>query len=249
MTELTSYESLVLGEYLAGLSENEREEKKKNALDRLLGGEPIAYVVGYQYFYDLCFKVSKDTLIPRPDTERLVERAIELIPKGCRFADLGTGSGCIPITVLSKRHDLSADAIDISAGALETAKENASLCGVADRISFISADMLKGDKLRGKYAAIISNPPYIKTKALKEYPSLSFEPITALDGGEDGMLFYRAILKNYKDDLEKGGFFLFEIGYDQREDITALSEKEGFSCSVTKDYSGNDRVALLYKNE
>ncbi len=219
------------------------KEDRNAALLRLTGGEPFAYVIGEWYFYGESYKVSPDCLIPRPETEHLVDELIRSLPQNAVFADLCTGSGCIAISTLVHRPDVTAISVDISEGALSLAKENAALNGVSDRITFINADILKGDALgEAKVDAIASNPPYIRTDII---PTLSeqvrHEPFIALDGGEDGLDFYRLIFNEYKINVKDGGFIICEIGYDQREEMTSL-----FSCEVKKDYSGCDRVAILH---
>lgn len=218
-----------------------------SALARYRAGEPLAYLLGEQYFWRYRFTVTPDVLIPRPDTERLVETALSLLPKNGRFADLCTGSGAIVLSILADRPDLTADAPDISPAALAVALHNAHDLQVADRVRFHCTDLLSHDPLEGLYDAILSNPPYIPAKDIADYPSLAYEPQIALDGGEDGLDFYRAILSRFSHHLKEGGCFLFEIGYDQGTQIRALGDTFGFDCTVTKDYGGNDRVAKLTK--
>lgn len=211
------------------------------ALNRLEDGDPFAYVIGEWYFYSETYKVSPDCLIPRPDTEHIVDYLIKNLPENAVFADLCTGSGCIAISTLKHRPDVKAIAIDISEGALALAKENSALNGVSDRISFVKKDVLKGDCLSDMILdAISANPPYIPSGVI---PTLSEqvrrEPIIALDGGGDGLDFYRVIFDSYKRNVKSGGFIVCEIGYDQGE-----AAKELFGCKIYKDYGGNDRVAV-----
>ena len=243
--DLTSYEKLVLEEYIASLPECEREKAKENALARLSEGEPIAYIVKKQYFYDMHFYVTPDTLIPRPDTEHVVDLAIRKIKKNGRFADLCTGSGCIALTILNSRKDLVSTAVDISEKALDVAKHNAKYWSLGDRICFEKLDILSDAPPSGLFDAIISNPPYIKGSVVDEYPSLSYEPRIALDAGEDDMIFYKTIIEKYRNSLCPDAFFLFEIGYDQGEKIKTLALEGGYACEVYKDFSHNDRVAYL----
>lgn len=224
----------------------DKERKIAETMRKIELGEPCAYLLGEWFFYKNIFKVNRDCLIPRPDTERVVEKAVSIIPKSARFADLCTGSGCIALSVLADRSDLSAVAIDVSCKAISAACENARLMDLSSRAKFICADLLTSDPLGGElFDCIISNPPYIKTDALADFPSLVHEPLLALDGGSDGLMFYREFIKKYSKNLTDTGFFIFEIGYDQRDDITALASENGFSCSVERDYGGNDRVAVL----
>ena len=246
--KLTHYEELLLEEYLDSLPcENSREEIRPLLIKRLEEGEPIAYILGKQYFYNLHFKVTPDVLIPRPDTERLIELSLKMLPQNAHIIDLGTGSGCIVTTLLYNRADVSATALDKSSNALKIAKENAALWGVESRISFVCDDILSSPAVSGSFDAVISNPPYIKTGVIKDYPSLSYEPIMALDGGADGMIFYRRIIDEYSASLKDGGIFIFEIGFDQADDIKALAKEKSLDAVVYKDYSSNDRVAIIKK--
>lgn len=215
------------------------------ALDRYGKGEPLAYLLGEQPFWRYTFKVTPDVLIPRPDTERAVEVALAHLPQGGRFADLCTGSGCIAISICGERTDLSGIMVDLSPAALDIAKENAQLIGVSDRLTAVHADILTDEPLDEPLDLIISNPPYIESAVIADYPSLAYEPQMALDGGEDGMVFYRALIDRFAKYLKPDGVFVFEIGYHQRDAITTLAHAAGFDCRVTKDYGGNDRVALL----
>lgn len=217
----------------------------ETALSRYYAGEPLAYLLSEQYFWRYRFLVTPDVLIPRPDTERLVETALALLPVGGRFADLCTGSGAIALSIAADRPDTSAQALDISDAALQVASENARALSVADRVEFFCADLFRDDPLTGEFDLILSNPPYIPRADIALYPSLAFEPQIALDGGEDGMDFYRAILRRFGGHLKQDGKILFEIGFDQRAQICRLAEEFGYSCTVTKDYGGNDRVAKL----
>ena len=217
------------------------------AVERVENGEPLAYVLGEWYFYGLTFKLNGDCLIPRPDTEHVAEKAIELIPQGGRFIDLCSGSGCIGISILYNRPDAVGDALEISPEAYAVSVENGEACGVSERYHPVCGDIFEYLP-KGKYDCVISNPPYIRSAVI---PTLDtsvkdFEPIRALDGGESGMDFYRFILNKYREHLTDGGCFIFEIGYDQREDITALANELGYGyCRVIKDYGGNDRVAVI----
>ncbi len=241
-------DSDIIKEFYAS-SEN-AEECISCALKRLEGGEPCAYIIGEWYFWKYTFKVNRDCLIPRPDTEILVEHALKILPKNAIFADLCTGSGCIALTLLAERRDLICKAFDISGGALEIARENANALGVSSRVAFTSADLLSCDPLGNeKFDAIISNPPYIVSDVIKDYPSLAFEPQIALDGGFDGLDFYRHFIGSYAKNISENGHFIFEIGFDQGDALCALAKSSGFSCEIKKDYGGNDRVAILTKTQ
>ncbi len=218
------------------------DDEFTSAVRRLENGEPLAYIIGEWYFYGETYKVSPDCLIPRPETEHIVDELIKRLPKNSIFADLCTGSGCIAISVLVHRSDLHAIAVDISSKALDIAKINAELNGVSDRITFINADIISEDPLCNlKLNAIASNPPYIRTDVIETLSvQVKHEPVIALDGGYDGLDFYREIFRKYKANVHDNGFIICEIGYDQGEAIKRL-----FSCEILKDYSGNDRIALL----
>jgi len=222
-------------------------DELKTAVERRAAREPLQYVIGEVDFYRERYKVTPDCLIPRADTEILVEEAVKRIPEGARFIDLCTGSGCIALSVLNNTSKTTAAAVDVSEGALRVAVENAERLKLAGRIDFLKADVLKG-AVEGKFFAVLSNPPYVTSEAYKNLmPEIYFEPKIAFLGGEDGLDFYRNILKNYRDSLEDGGFFGFEIGYDQKESITALAEENSMNIEIINDYSENPRVAILKK--
>ncbi len=208
--------------------------------------EPLAYILGEAPFYRSILKVTPDCLIPRADTERLCELAIARLPRGARFCDLCTGSGAIAVTLLSERPDTVAHALDISAGALAVAEENARRLGVSDRLSLSVGDVFSDDDLPdGPFDAILSNPPYIETDVLSTLsPEVGCEPVIALDGGPDGLLFYRRLI-TLADRLTEGGFLLFECGYDQKEAMAALSRDAGLTFSPYYDYGGRFRGAYL----
>lgn len=216
-------------------------------LKRVEGGELLAYIIGEWYFWRHYFKLNADCLIPRPDTECLVETAIRLLKIGKPFVDLCTGSGCIGLSLLDERPDCpNGLMIDISQNALDAARENADLLGLSDRASFLCRDLINenplGDK---KFDLIVSNPPYIRTNDIKDFPSLEKEPKAALDGGEDGLIFYRRFLSAFADNLDIDGSFIFEIGYDQADDIRKIAAKYGFTAKIERDLGGNDRVAIV----
>ena len=210
---------------------------------------PLQYLIGAWDFYRQTYEVSPDCLIPRSDTEILVEQAIALLPPNAVFADLCTGSGCIAISILAERPDTRALAVEKFAATLELAKRNAARNGVSDRFSPLQSDVLTPAFLpsESRFDAIISNPPYIPRRVLSTLePELTAEPIAALDGGEDGLIFYRSILSSCKKSLKKNGFFLFEIGYDQADALTHIAQQTGFSSvHVLKDYGKNDRAVLI----
>lgn len=200
---------------------------------------PLQHILGEAHFYGNRFAVSSACLIPRADTEILVDEACRLLPEGARFADFCTGSGCIAVSVLTSRPDTAALAVDVSRDALELAKRNAEEAGVSDRVSFLCADLLTEDVPAPEY--ILSNPPYIRRDVIPTLaPELSHEPTLALDGGEDGLDFYRSLLSRFSPLL-----FLFEIGYDQADAVSSLGVAHGYTATVKKDLGGNDRLVIL----
>lgn len=217
------------------------------AVERRLAHEPLQYILGYWQFWRQTYRVTPDCLIPRADTEILVEEAVKRLPSGARFADLCTGSGCIGISVLSERPDTQALGVELSEKALLLAAENARTNRVEDRFSLMQADILSIEPQKlGTLDAILSNPPYIRTDVVDTLSvEVQCEPRMALDGGADGLCFYRELLRLATACLKRDGFCLFEIGYDQGEQICALAAEHGFSCTLRKDYGGQDRVAVL----
>ncbi len=219
------------------------------AAERRAAREPLQYLIGEWSFYRQTYEVSPDCLIPRADTEILVEEAIRLLPQGAYFADLCTGSGCIAVSVLCERPDTCASAVDKFPRTLELAMRNAEHNRVRERFRPMLCDLLTDGCIpeQERFDAILSNPPYIRSDELSRLePELSAEPTAALDGGADGLIFYRTLLRLSKRHLREGGIALFEIGYDQAEDITKLAKEQGFaSCRICKDLGGNDRVAIL----
>ena len=221
------------------------------AVSRAEKGEPVAYITGERDFFRETYFVTPDVLIPRPDTERVVEKVISLCHDGAKILDLCTGSGCIAVSVFRNAGcRLSVEAADISGPALAVARRNAERYSAG--ISFFCLDVTDREQVsafvrRKKYDVIVSNPPYIDTDVCPELDASvrDWEPRIALDGGFDGMRFYRAILDGFLPSLEENGSFVFEIGYDQREKITSEAGARGLDCEVTRDWGGNDRVAVI----
>ena len=210
-------------------------------------GYPLQYIIGKWWLWDCEFEVNESCLIPRPDTETLIEQAIKRLPCGAHFADLCTGSGCVAISVLHSRNDTYADAYELFEDTLDLASRNAEKNSVSDRFLPIRADVLDplalGDK---KYGAILSNPPYIRTDVVDTLDrEVKHEPRAALDGGEDGLVFYVSILDNFRRNLCDGGFFLFEIGYDQGDALKRLADERQMHCEIIRDLGGRDRVAYI----
>lgn len=202
---------------------------------------PLQYIVGETEFMGLRFKVNSSVLVPRQDTETLVEEALKVIEPGMKVLDLCTGSGCIIISILHNIVNVEGDAVDISRQALNVAIENAKLNDVV--VNFERSDLF--DNVTGTYDVIVSNPPYIPTaQVLKLMPEVqNFEPMEALDGKEDGLFFYRRIIQECGAYLKKNGKILFEIGHDQGVMVSGMLRAAGFkNVTIKKDLSGNDRV-------
>ncbi len=227
-------------------------EKLMSLVKRRCEREPIQYILGSQEFMGLPFICNKDCLIPRQDTEILVERAMKAVAvlrsekqkkdgSDIRYIDICTGSGCIPISLAKLCGIKDASGTDISEGALKVAGRNAKLN--AAEVAFFESDLF--EKVEGKFDIITSNPPYIDTGLIQGLiPEIwQYEPRIALDGGEDGLIFYRKIAGDAPKYLKNGGYLLFEIGDTQGEAVAGLMLENGFSgVSVHKDLAGLDRV-------
>ena len=202
---------------------------------------PLQYIIGEQEFMGLRFKVNSNVLIPRQDTETLVEQVLKIVKPGMKVLDLCTGSGCVLISVLKNAPELTGMGSDISKAALLVAKENAKLHEVD--AEWVRSDLF--DNITETFDVIMANPPYIPTgEILSLMPEVrDFEPENALDGGADGLDFYRKIAGQVKDYLNPGGYVYMEIGYDQGEAVSELMTKEGYGqVVVKKDLAGLDRI-------
>lgn len=222
----------------------------ENALERRIKGEPCAYITGETEFMSLPFKVNKNVLIPRQDTENLVEYIINSAKGKEKILDLCTGSGCIGISLKKYIKDASVIMVDISDGAIKTATENAKLNG-AD-VKIVKDDVLNPKYCYELYDILVSNPPYIEKKVIEtlENQVKDFEPSLALDGGEDGLVFYRKIAEFFKKHIRNGGMCIFEIGYNQGKNVKKILEENGFAdVEIIKDYNENDRIVRGTKNE
>ncbi len=215
-------------------------------------GVPLQYITGYQEFMSLLFKVSPKVLIPRQDTEVLVETVITHANKSRKgilnILDMGTGSGCIAISLAYYIKNCNVTAVDISEGALEIAGINAQAAGVSDRINFVVSDLFSNmeSDLSASFDIIVSNPPYI---AVDEIDSLQVEvkchePYIALNGGNDGLDFYRAIINASPRFLSPGGLLAFEVGYNQSRSVAGLMEEQYCDITAVKDLSNIERVVL-----
>jgi release factor glutamine methyltransferase len=235
------------------------------SLDRRAAGEPVAYIRGIKEFHGLAFGADARALIPRPETERLVELAeLEIVrrlvgaprPSGSppvRVIDVGVGSGAVAVTlaVLLRRRrmldEVELAASDVSDEALQLAKENAVAHAVGDRIAFSTADLLPGSETT-PWEVVVANLPYVRSNALPNLPvAASFEPAVALDGGPDGLAVIERLLDQLPDALAPGGVALLEIGGDQEAELRALAADRlpGWSCEIERDLGGLPRVAIL----
>ena len=222
-------------------------EELISAVNRRSKREPLQYILGSVGFYREEYRVTPDCLIPRSDTEILVDYAVKHIPEGESFADLCSGSGCVGISTLKNTKNTHCDSYDISDGAIALTKENARSNGVEDRLTVLKRDLLTED-IDGEYYAILSNPPYIPREVYEGLEREIFqEPMIAFVGGDDGLIFYERLTPVCIKRLKAGGFLAYEIGYDQREALEDIARRNGCSCEIIKDYSGNDRVVVLRK--
>ncbi len=223
------------------------EAAREDFLDkirRIAGGEPLAYVLGHTEFMALPFQIRPDVLVPRPDTECLVEWILEdWKGKEPFFLDLCTGSGCIGLSVLHYLCGAKADAVDLSDAAIQCAGSNADALGLSSRIRLLQGDLFDAVPDPVQYDFIVSNPPYIDAAAMEELSgAVRQEPRMALFGGTDGLDFYRRIARQASSRLKPGGRLYLEIGYDQGESVPQILQRCGFTdIQVRKDYAGLDR--------
>jgi len=221
------------------------------ALARRLSGEPVARILGAWEFWGLPFRLAPETLVPRPDTEILVEAALAAVPDRnapLRCLDLGTGSGCILVALLSELPHAVGIGVDRSRGALHMAQENAMAHAVDRRAAFVAGDWC--DALRGGFDLVVSNPPYIADDLIQDLDRdvRAHDPRAALAGGPDGLTAYRRILEGVRASalLAPGGLLLFEIGYDQADSVRDLARAAGFTDrGLKRDLAGHDRVLIF----
>ena len=230
----------------------EKEDKYFSLIEKHIKEDvPLSHLVGFEYFYDRKFKVTKDVLSPRMETEELIYKVVDYIKANdkdnLKILDLCTGSGIIAITLRKELENMSLEVVasDISEEALKVAKEN-SIMNEAE-VKFIQSDIF--ENINEKFDIIVSNPPYIaySDKITMEDNVLNYDPHLALFAEEDGIYFYREIVENAKEYLEEDGIVFFEIGYDQREKILKLANDNGFKAEVYKDINGRDRMAILVR--
>lgn len=238
--------------------ENVSEQNKQEYLkwiDEVINGMPVQYITHNQQFMGLDFYVDENVLIPQPDTESLVEEAIKVIEQveaeNIEVLDLCTGSGAIAISIAHYNKKAKIAASDISKQSLEIAKKNAINNKV--EIEFIESDLFEKIQNR-KFNIIVSNPPYIKSQVISTLDKeVQKEPYIALDGGKDGLVFYKEILKNVSNYLKKEGYILLEIGYDQENEVINLAKENNELKIITekaiKDFGGNNRVLIFQKKQ
>ena len=221
-----------------------------NLIEQRSLGSPVAYLTNKKFFWNSEFFISNDTLIPRPDTELIIENALNLTKQKNKInlLDIGIGSGCVLLSILKERKNFYGTGIDISKKCLNISKINAVKLKVSSRLKLYKSDV---DKFNlGKYDLIVSNPPYIKTCKLKylERDVAKFEPRLALNGGLDGLSEIRKVIKKTSELIKKNGKFILEIGFDQKNKVINLLNREGFYINSTKkDLANNDRCIVSTK--
>jgi release factor glutamine methyltransferase len=232
--------------------ETEEQDRYRTLVMRRAEGEPSAYLTGRKEFFSLEFMVTPDVLIPRPETEEVVQAVLDLEEKVLEMADVGTGTGCIPITLLKRRNDLKAHALDLSSPALEVAKKNAKRHGVARRIRFLQGDLLAPLK-EARLDLITCNPPYVDPAGpLSVDRSVEkFEPRHAVFAPEyDAAFFYRKVMDQALPLLNPAGVLIFELGAGMRTGIETLALKRGYAVhEVRPDLAGIDRVMVLRRGK
>ena len=255
--ENAAFDADLMIEKSSGIPYNEFELKQGSSVDetavfelvdRRCGGEPLQYILGEWEFWGLPFRVGKGVLIPRPDTEVLVEQSLRLI-KGIsnpKVLDLCSGSGCIATAIAHERADADVTAVELYDAAFGYLEENVKLNGV--KVNCVRCDVLGGPNERlasQRFDLIVSNPPYIDSTDMSSLQrEVKHEPATALAGGNDGLLFYRAIAEKWTPLMSKCGYVAAEIGWNQAADVITIFSQKNLRCSSYKDYGGNDRVII-----
>jgi release factor glutamine methyltransferase len=247
---MTEYAGVTLSEMFTDPDReisDDRVLEAEDVVSRRITGIPLQHIIGKTGFMGFDFKVSPAALVPRPDTEILTEEALKDYHDGSRILDLCTGTGCIIISLLALMNDCCGVGTDISDEALVLAAENADmiLCDKRERLEFRKGDLYDALSKEDMFDVIVSNPPYIRTADIETLSTevRDHDPRIALDGGEDGLDFYRKIITGAVKHLRKGGDLLLEIGYDQAEDVSDIMRANGFiEVQTIKDFGGNDRV-------
>ena len=226
----------------------ENEQKYIDAIDKLVNNVPIQYIIKNQEFMKMDFYVDENVLIPRQDTEIVVQEAINIINdyKLQNVLDMCTGSGAIAISIAKYTSASNIVASDISKKSIKIAQKNAINNEVPNRIQFVNSNMFK--EIKDKYDLIISNPPYIRKQDIENLDeSVKKEPYIALDGGEDGLYFYRIIEKEAYNHLSENGYLVLEIGYNQKDEVTEILSKNYTNIICKKDLAGNDRAIICQR--
>lgn len=228
--------------------DKEIENEYKKGIHDLKSGKPLQYITNKQEFMGLDFYVDENVLIPQPDTEILVEEVLNKIEKlkvKINVLDICTGSGAIGVSIAKNATNVNVTMSDISKNALKVAQKNAKTNEVLDKCKFIKSNMF--ENIEEKYDVIVSNPPYIKSKIIKTLEKeVQNEPLIALDGGEDGLDFYKIIIQTAYKHLKENGILALEIGYDQKEEVIKLIEESNKYINIycKKDLAGNDRIII-----
>lgn len=220
-------------------------------VSRVLAEEPLAYILGEWSFYGLDLYVDHNVLIPRDDTCALAQLAMKkglFLEQDPRILDLCTGSGCVGLAIANRVKDSRVTLADISAEALAVAKKNVARLHLSGRVSCVQVDALRpAPEVLGKYHMIVSNPPYITTEEMKTLPQSvrDYEPHLALHGGDDGLMFYRAIVENFTQALRPGGYLCFEFGEEQGDDVCRIMEEKGYTIlERVRDFNDTERAVL-----
>ena len=229
---------------------SEQLEKFKSLIERRKKGEPIAYLINKKEFWKDEFFVNKDVLIPRPDSELIIEQVLKIYSKDdqLQILDIGTGSGCILLSILKERSNFYGTGIDISKKSINVSKFNAKQLNLTNRVKFFHSSVDNFNN--GKYDIIVSNPPYIEQLSLKylEKDVVNFEPKLALSGGFDGFSKIRKVINKASILIKKNGKFILEIGFNQKNKVIKILKEEGFYVNkAIKDYGNNDRCIISTK--
>ena len=229
---------------------SEQLEKFKSLIERRKKGEPIAYLINKKEFWKDEFFVNKDVLIPRPDSELIIEQVLKIYSKDdqLQILDIGTGSGCILLSILKERSNFYGTGIDISKKSINVSKFNAKQLNLTNRVKFFHSSVDNFNN--GKYDIIVSNPPYIEQLSLKylEKDVVNFEPKLALSGGFDGFSKIRKVINKTSNLIKKNGKFILEIGFNQKNKVIKILKEEGFYVNkAIKDYGNNDRCIISTK--
>jgi release factor glutamine methyltransferase len=232
------------------LLNSEQAKKFQNLIERRKKGEPVAYLINIKEFWKYSFFVNSNVLIPRPDTELIIEQVIKIYSKdsNLQVLDIGTGSGCILLSILKERPNFYGTGIDISKKSINVSKLNAKQLNLSSRVKFFNSSV---DNFKiGKYDLIVSNPPYIELLSLKylEKDVVNFEPKLALSGGLDGFSKIRKVISKAGNLIKKNGKFILEIGFNQKNKVKKILKEEGFYVNkAIKDYGNNDRCIISTK--